>query len=56
MAVDEDDGLGELAAPEQALVFGSGRVVLIDVRLEVAVAGFAEKNAVPLHAEEPSEI
>ncbi len=52
MAVDEDDSLGDLAAPDQALAYRDGRVVLVDVCLEVAMAGFAEKDAIPLKAEE----
>jgi hypothetical protein len=50
MAVDEDDGLSQLAAPEQALAQGGGCVVLADVGLGVALAGFAEKEAITLRA------
>lgn len=49
--MDVVEGLGKLAAPEQALVQRGRRVVLIEVRLEVAVAGFAEEDAVALQAE-----
>lgn len=44
-AVDEGEGLGELAAPVEALGEGGGNLVGVEVGLEGAVAGVGEEEA-----------
>lgn len=50
-AVDVIESLGELSAPFQALAEIDGRVVVVEVGLEVAVAGFAEEDTLSLETE-----
>ncbi len=43
--MDEGEGLGELAAPVEALGEGGGNLVGVEVGLEGAVAGVGEEEA-----------